>query len=155
MSIPSIISSDNIKEVFDEFRETMTKGDLSEAWKEVLPIVQSGLYDNFTSAADQDGTPWPPHAPETIRRYGVHPLLVLSGKLISAATENGASGNISDIQSREMEVGVSKSDVIYAGAQNFGYKRIPPRPYMYASDQTTEKAVNEFADWAFEIIIGS
>lgn len=155
MSIPSIISSDNIKEVFDEFRETITSGDLSEAWKEVLPIVQSGLYDNFTAAADQDGTPWPPHAPETVRRYGAHPLLVLSGKMIAAVTETGASGNISDIQSRELEVGVSKSDVIYAGAQNFGYGHIPPRPYMYASEQTTEKAVETFADWAFEIIIGS
>lgn len=94
---------------------------------------QRSLSTNFAAKEDSDGAPWKPHAPATIARYGVHPLLRLEGILKEAAT--GGDGSFQRFSSgpfgATIQVGISKVAVPYAMTHQHGRGAIPRRQYYY------------------------
>jgi hypothetical protein len=155
MPIPQTFDSENIAQVFADLKRDIVESDLSEAFREVAPIVRTGYGENIDRAADESGSPWPAHSPTTIKMYGPHPLLVLEYHLLTALTEQGSNGNITDVQSREMTTGVDGNAIPYATTHQYGWGHIPKREYLYATNETLETASATFADWSFEIIVGS
>lgn len=155
MTIPQSFSSKDIESVFAQFKRDIVEGDLSEAFRETAPIICEGFGSNIDSAREEDGTPWPPHAPATVRIHGPHPLLVLNYHLLSALTEESSSGNISETQPRSAEFGVDGDVIPYATTHQYGWGHIPRREYLYANDEVLENATATFSDWSFEIIVGS
>lgn len=154
MPIPKEIPAEYIEYWMDELDKEIENADLSTAFTEAIAILNDGVYENFILRVGSDGSPWPPHSPETVRRYGPHPLLVLSGTMIAAASESGSTGHIEEIGPRNAVTGIDGDQIPYTFAQNFGYSEgnIPQREFFYSVDETDERASETFFDWAFEII---
>lgn len=151
--IPDRIEAEYLEYWMDELKREIETADLTAGFEEAIAVVNDGLYQNFSLAVGPTGTSWPPHAPYTVQRYGPHPLLVLSGAMLAAATEVGASGNIHRVSDRSAESGIDATIIPYTFAQNFGWAHIPARPFFYAVDDVVDRATATFFSWAFEIIV--
>jgi hypothetical protein len=154
MTIPNEIPAEYLEYWMDELEREIETADLSSAFEEAIGILNDGVYSNFLLKVGSEGDAWPPHSPETVQRYGPHPLLVLSGAMLAASTEKGATGHIEEIGPRSAETGIDGDQIPYTFAQNFGYSEgnIPQREFFYSVDDTDERAAETFFDWAFEII---
>ena len=157
MAISDSFAADDIGSWMNELKDLLNNGDFQPAFEEAVAILNDGVYQNFTSAVGPDGASWPEHAPSTVARYGPHPLLVLSGAMIAAATDRGAAGHEEEYGPREASVGLSTDTIPYAAVHQFGFaaRNIPPRPYWYTVDDVDERAAEVFFDWAWEIVVGS
>ncbi len=134
------------KFTFDEFIHELDEMDriaqeapiARDMQDQIAQIIYDGIALNFALSQDAWGNVWAPHAPLTIKMYGVHPLLILSSAMVTAATNTGAPGNVVEVQDRSFMVGV---DLPYAATQQFGdqSKNIPARPFFDPSDETIER----------------
>lgn len=112
------------------------------------PLIIEGVIDNFENAATAAGVPWPPHAPATVKRYGPHPLLILSGAMREAAT-GGGTGHVREIVDDDtLELGVDISEIPYAAVHQYGYPEgnIPQREYLAMSTGTIDACATVAAD---------
>jgi phage gpG-like protein len=107
----------------------------------------------FDSATDASGSPWPPHSPYTVRKYGPHPLLILSGAMKRAAT--GGAGNIAQLNGRSLAYGVDQTVIPYAPFQNRGTSRIPRRQFMYIDGQAAGECRDIVAGYVRTDILGA
>jgi len=104
----------------------------------VIQEVHAAVNDRYATQTDARGNQWPPHAPSTVRIYGRHPLLILSGDMFAASTSRGAPGGYEQITDRSIVLGVMQ---IYAPTQQFGdpNRNIPARPFFELDDQAIER----------------
>lgn len=135
------------------FANALPKQDLSPIFKEIEYIFRQDIHQHFIDNRGPEEA-WAPHAPETIRRHGPHPLLRLTYAMHTAATRLGASGNLAIFRPREMISGVDGNVVNYASYQHYGTNRIPARPFIWISDEAEEDAATEFERLYFEMMIG-
>ncbi len=93
----------------------------------------NGIGENFTRQEDPEGARWPEHSPITIMIHGVHPLLILTGKMRSAAM--GGSGSVrivkSDGKRMVVQLGISSKVVPYYRKHQDGTRRIPRRRFYF------------------------
>lgn len=114
-------------------------------------IMYAGVQENYDRSSAADGAAWAPHAPSTVRRYGPHPLLILSGAMLAASTTTGVQGNYLSVSDRSITIGV---DLIYAPAQQFGTDKIPARPFMDLPEQYIVDMENTAADLFTQAVVG-
>ena len=149
------------KFTFDEFIHELDEMDRIAAdapiardmQDQIAEIIYDGIRLNFALSQDAWGNTWAPHAPLTIALYGVHPILILSSKMVTAATNTGAPGNVVEVSDRSFMVGV---DIDYAAQQQFGSvaKNIPPRPFFDPSQETIDRLSVLAADYFEHEVVG-
>ena len=115
--------------------------DVRELWKAMLPPIRAAILTNFINQRNYNES-WPPLEPgyavyKIIKGYS-REILQKTGTLKMAATETGAAFNITDIQPKSLEYGVSPS-LRYARRHNVGYQ-MPKRQYMILNPES----VNEY-----------
>lgn len=103
---------------------------LEEAKQEIGNLFRDAQNNNFLREQDSSGATW---APRT-RQY---PWLILRKtlKMINAASQLSATGNITEVQHRRMVLGIRGSDVPYAKYHQFGTSRLPRRQFFYLRKQ--------------------
>lgn len=126
-----------------------------EPLREMAEVIQQGFGENFARQEDAGGAPWPAHAESTIRRYGPHPLLVLTTAMRTAAT--GGSGDVADISDRDLAIGVSGDVIPYAAVHQHGSDRrnIPQRQYVYATSEVVDQCEEILALAGMDILFGA
>lgn len=127
----------------DRWENVFFNMDMSPIFTELDPVVSAGFDENFANKVDEFGVPWPPHAPATVRRYGPHPLLVLSGRMKRAAITPGDSEHLLGVARSTAAYGVSGS-VFYARFHHTGTSRMPRRRVIFASAATVQKMFSLF-----------
>ena len=132
------IPLEQLDAAMDELSARFNEAPLTDALRQCGDILRRGFSYNF-SQGSSPSSDWPPHAPATIKRYGPHPLLVLTGNMLRAVTMKGQPGNVELIGYREMSAGISRATIPYAGAQNFGWGNIPQREYLDVDRPTEEQ----------------
>lgn len=114
-------------------------GHQPEAVSAAADKVFESVGGNFDRAEDAGGEAWPAHSPVTIAMHGVHPLLILSGRLKRAATGGSESVRIKNFPRGKTVygLGVSPSIPYWRVHQkgSAGPPRIPRRQYFYLSRQ--------------------
>jgi phage gpG-like protein len=121
--------------------------DLSEQLKD---IIYAAIAQNFDSATGPDGTKWPPHAPATIQRHGMHPLLILTGAMKDASTISGAIGNYESVEDQRLVIGCT---IDYAQFHQYGTKNIPQREFFGLSDEAVQQIVDLIVEHIKEKIL--
>ena len=118
----------NMTILVDKYVDVLARESMREPLQACAPIVRRGISANFLGGTSPEGDPWPPRKDPSQN----HPLLILSGALKAAASQEGAPGHVEDFGDREMAIGVDKSKIVYAGVQNFGWpeRNIAQRKYM-------------------------
>lgn len=66
-------------------KKAVESGDFKHVYKLLGAAALKWVLHAFESGGDGQ---WPPHAPSTIRQYGAHALLILSGQLRRACTSD-------------------------------------------------------------------
>ena len=121
--------------------DTATKRlkDLSPAWREIADYLHKEVitksWDTYGSIM---GKRWPALSPKyrawKDKNYPGRHMLVLTGDMKTAAT--GGSGSVLDIKPKEMVIGIDTDYIPYARVHQYGYKKIPQRPYFFSADGT-------------------
>jgi len=93
--------------------------------KKVADIVRELVEENFSDETDRHHNAWLPRKGDP-----KHLPLRKSYDMFTAATKRGATGNVEEIDSESITVGVN-GEIPYAKYQQFGTSRIPAREYMY------------------------
>lgn len=110
-----------------------------EAVSATADKVFEAVEGNFERAEDAGGSKWPEHSPVTIAMHGVHPLLILSGRLKIAATGGAESVRRKTFAKGKTVYGLGVSPSIrYWRVHQKGFAgppRIPRRQYFYLSRQ--------------------
>lgn len=126
--IPLEDFADYLVDVISEF-ETQPPSSLLEGLRDEL---RQGIREGFNSSSDPEtGAGWPPRK----RAGDGHPILINKGSLLQAATGGGA-GSVGRIGTGEVTIGVSDASVGYAKFHQHGTSKMPPRPFMGASEKT-------------------
>lgn len=129
--------------------------DHTDTLQSAAAIVEKSVRDNFRRQTRADGATWEPRRvtilPSQIRgKWFNHPLLILTGKMIGAAT--GGHGHYRKISKSRLEMGIDPSVVPYAKTHQDGGEsmlpngrviKIPSRQYFYlhASDRQKMRAL--------------
>lgn len=124
---------------------------INETYADVLQKCGEELNNNFVeifaNQVSSTGDSWPPHSPVTIKFYGPHPLLILSGDLYSQLTGGSVAG--------ERRVTV-ETNLEYAEWNNDpdDDSHIPQREFMYITEQTQDNCVEHVGDYIFDLLPG-
>jgi hypothetical protein len=122
----------------------------TSAFEECKQHVGQGIDSIFYAAMDSMGSEWAPHAPSTIARYGIHPLLELTGVLKASVVGQGA-GHIEMIEDRTLTWGTSVEYAIYL---QMGTVNMPQREFLWLPPFTIEKCAETIANYVNTQIIG-
>lgn len=125
-----------------------------EAIETAGEMFLENIGSNFDRKEDASGAAWPAHSPVTIATYGVHPLLILSGRMKTAAT--GGSGAIAKTSSSTGKTvksfGISKASIPYFRVHQHGFRRIPKRQYYYLHESARPAIVGKLREKCMEKI---
>jgi phage gpG-like protein len=138
--IPQEFLASDASAILGSFANELASMSFVDAFKKTTDSLHDGFQANFTNTRAPYGT-WPPHAPYTIQKYGPHPLLILTGAMLASVTQSGSDGRIEQISSNEMVIGTS---LFYAGFQQYGTLKIPPRPFLWLDGDHLEKVTEAF-----------
>ena len=103
--------------------------DHSDALQSGAAIAEKSIRANFQRQEDSFGRRWEPRRvtifPDEIQsRWRNHPLLILTGRLIGAAT--GGLGHTRTVTAKRLKMGIDPNVVPYAAVHNFGgFQRCP------------------------------
>jgi phage gpG-like protein len=147
--IPKDFMASDAVNVLGAFAREFESKDLQPAFAGIIDDLHAGFRSNFTNTAAPYGT-WPPHSPYTVQKYGPHPLLILSGKMLASVTTSGSEGSIERFASRELTVGTS---LFYAGFQQWGTQKIPARTFMWLDPNSYDAVAAKFAKLCWEILV--
>jgi phage gpG-like protein len=81
----------------------------------------------FTSRGKRGGGSWKKLSPNTVRRWGPHPILELTSTLRDSVTVPGAPYQILEVSNDFIEFG---TEVESAGFQQEGTRKMPARPFL-------------------------
>lgn len=105
--------------------------------------IRAEIQKSFDSRRDPYQQPWQPHAPETIRRWGRHPLLRLTGA-------GEASIRVYPKSGAGIAVSVESDGLIFAQSGTVAEPRrrwLPddqmPRTWRLALERATKKSIKE------------
>lgn len=136
----------------EEVEQDVEQASFAVPLRQCAERIQLGFAENIGLAQDEDGVQWPPHAPATVAMYGPHPLLILTGDLYDAVSVEGAKGNITRVEDRELAVGVDVQTIEYAAVHQHGAGNVPQRQYVYAREDVLAE-VEEILAGAAEVIV--
>lgn len=105
-------------------------------------VILQDVAQHFGDQLSGDGSRWPPRKDKL-----THPLLILSSLLFQSSVGN-AAGKVDRLEDRELELGIDKTAVPYAGVHQFGYpkRNIPQRQYWWVSDDAIEECEGIIAE---------
>jgi phage gpG-like protein len=111
----------------------------AEALVDCEPIILEAVAENFARSRTAAGDPWPARKDPR----PTHPLLILDGDLLRAAT----GGDVRRVNRDSLELGVSKDTIIYAGVHQYGWPEgnVAQREYMAISNATVDQCVETIA----------
>lgn len=138
----------------DDFMADFHGADLTDAFMAADREISGGFEENFYNTTDHEGAFWPPHAPATVAIHGVHPLLILTGKMFQAATNVDDPGHLRHIAGDEMTIGIKGTAVPYAIYHHTGTRRMPRRRVIYATPEAEQRARDAFADVLDSLFLG-
>lgn len=147
--IPREFMASDAVAVLGEFARDFESKSLEPAFAGIAQDLRESFGSNFANTRAPYGT-WPPHSPYTVQKYGPHPLLILSGKLLASVTTQGAEGSIERYLARELEMG---TDLFYSGWQQRGTVKIPARPYVWLTDENLARVSERFAEICWTILV--
>lgn len=109
--------------------------------REGAKAIKAELDREFATATDPYGKPWAPHLPSTVRRWGKHPLLRLTGA-------GQASIQVRPLAKAGIAVTVDSEGLVFAqsGTRNETRRRwLPddrmPRTWRMALEKAAEKSI--------------
>ena len=127
-------------------------GDMAEALDLCRADIAGMFMDIFHRAQDAGGSAWPEHAPATVEQYGPHPLLILTTALMqSVTTDFGTGDSVIENSGRDLAWGTA---LAYGGYNNYGTSRIPPREFLYWTEEGADAVVDTLGKWIDENILG-
>ena len=127
-------------------------GDMSEGLDLCRADIAGMFMDIFHRAQDSGGSAWPAHSPTTVAKYGPHPLLILTTALMqSVTTDFGSGDSVIENSGRDLAWGTS---LAYGGYNNYGTSRIPPREFLYWTEEGADAVVETLSGWIDENILG-
>ena len=131
--------------------------DHSDTLQSCAAVVERSVRTNFSRKVRSDGVAWAARKvtiyPSEIRSRWNHPLLILTGRLINAAS--GGMGHYRKVGKKSMEMGVDPSVVPYARVHQDGGSSvlpngrtitIPSRQYFYLHASDRPKLVRVIRD---------
>lgn len=128
-------------------------GDMAEALDLCRADIAGMFMDIFHRSQDAGGSAWPEHAPATVEQYGPHPLLILTTALMqSVTTDFGTGDSVIENSGRDLAWGTS---LAYGGYNNYGTSRIPPREFLYWTEEGADAVVDTLGKWIDENVLGS
>jgi len=147
--------AEELKEFVESVRRIATTvgDDLEKPVRACVPILRAAVDLNFANRTTPDRGTWPARKDPG----PTHPLLVLSGALRAAATQEGAPGHVERmVGNNEVEYGLNTGTdlggIPGAGRHNFGDD--PPgirqREYLGANEDHVDAMAEEFADWLLQ-----
>lgn len=151
--MPKTLEVDDLDSYFDLLGEQIESAPIDEAFADAEAVFRGEFKSNYDRGGSALGA-WPPHSPVTVARHGPHPLLILSGAMMQSTIVATAPGHVFQIQTRAFGTGVDKSVIPYAGVQQFGFGRVPPRPYLVASEAAVEEAAEIVGEALTRIVAG-
>lgn len=132
--------------------ENALSGDMTEALDLCRADLATMFTDIFHRAQDAGGSAWPEHAPATVAAYGPHPLLILTTALMqSVTTDFGTGDSVIENSGRELAWG---TNLAYGGYNNYGTATIPPREFLYWTDDGADAVVETLGNWIDEKVLG-
>lgn len=141
-----------VEELLAELEATeraVDAGDMTPALNSAHRDLTEGFRTNIESRqAGSDETPWPPR-----KDTKPHPLLILSEALLQSVSNEHGAGHVKQIEDggRTLQVGIDGNIIPYAATQNFGGGSVPPREYLYATDETLDGIHQTVADEALVV----
>lgn len=120
---------------------------------QITDLIYASVQRNYDESASADGAAWAPHAPMTIRMYGPHPILILSGAMEAASTMSGIGGNYLEVSDRSITTGVT---LPYAATHQYGdaSRNIPARPFYDLRESYIHEIENLAANYLTQEAIG-
>lgn len=140
----------------EELGARLALASLAEPLEECGQVLRGEFEANIFNTEDSRGVSWPPHAPATVAKYGPHPLLILSGRMLESLSQKSADGNISRVEDREAEFGTDVTTIggfFYPGIHNDGGTRIPQREFFFVGADAEEKCGEILSDWIEENLL--
>lgn len=139
---------EDLRQEMQAFASEIMSASLEAPMMALGPLVREDFAAHFAQKQGPDG-PWPPR----VRSYP-WPMLVKTGFLMTAATQEGAPGNIALFRDGWAEFGVDGSVVNYAGFHEYGTTKLPPRPWTWLSADAQDEAEQQLADSLFVLFVG-
>ena len=134
-----------------QFADELLGMDFSPVFDRLVDPVNESFGTNFDRKSGPDGQPWAPHAAYTIKKMGVHPLLMWTGAMIFSLESRSGAGRIEQITQNSLTIG---TDLFYAGWQQYGTARIPARPFVWMIGSDVDQITEQFADGVLERLNG-
>lgn len=106
-----------------------------EVLRQLRPMVQQNIRDNFTGSHSPENLPWAARKHEG----DGHPLLIDTGAMLQAAVGSEGTvgkGGVVIVDSESLLLGVDGDEIPYAAVHNRGGRNMPQREFMGTSDQT-------------------
>jgi len=113
----------------------------SQAARQASSEIQTLIEGQFASQADPYGNAWAPHAKETIRRWGPHPILTLTGAMGQVSVTPRAGAGIT------VTLGADYSQFHQTGTANMPARPILPNRGL---PESWQNAIENAANEAFE-----
>jgi hypothetical protein len=149
--IPDSIDARMLDQAMASLVRDLENHSFDEVFRQAHDLIRQGVAENFASHQNSLGGAWPPR-----RDKEPHPLLQLTQALYGAATQPNAAGAVERVDSRGSELGIDLDVIPYARAQNLGHDYgthvLPPREYLYISDETLAVVDDLIAEYALTAI---
>lgn len=115
------------------------KFDTKQALLAAARAVQTGIGEIFQA----EGPGWPRHTDSTIRRYGEHRLLVLTGDLLRDLT----SGNTAvSLKGDSVSIGLPNDRKFVGHMTGISARNLPARPMIDIFAQTEDRVADAIAE---------
>ena len=136
MILEASVDSESLQRALSNFQDSLE--DNSEALAAVADDLRQMVAGQFATEGAAAGTPWAPLAPSTLRKSrGLRSgMLDLTGALKGSLTELGAPGHTETTDGQQLLFG---SELPYANFHQVGTRRMPARPLIVISGETTER----------------
>ncbi len=134
MQFEASVDSRNVERALNDFQASL--GGNSPALAAVADDLRGMIAEQFATEGAAGGTPWTPLAASTLRksRHVRSGILNLTGALRRSLTDPAAPGHVEEIGGGQLLFG---TDLAFAGFHQTGTRRMPARPILVLSDDST------------------
>ena len=157
------ITLDELPNWFTAMANRLDTVDFTEPLKESRGLIIADTRNNFITESDPDGELWTPLNPlyaiekqkmvQTMARPyfpGFEGILILSGALFTSVTGGETEHTIDTMNYRSLELGTT---LPYAVFHQYGFGRIPARPFMGISQDLGDRIANLFANHVITVFM--
>lgn len=143
------IDLDDIGSMVEEIGPKIKDGNFVSAFEKIEEDLHEQHDQMFQHGRDAGGTPWKPLRPLTIARKGHAIVLIEFGDLYESLISR-ANNAIRELYEQEMTFGTSDPKAVF---HQHGTSRMPARPPVGISDETTDMAAQHVADRALDLAL--